>query len=45
MLMTLEVSFTLLDYIYSTGVTHDDRHIFREQASAVGANFLLPFCK
>ncbi len=26
-LMTLEVSFLLLENIYSTGVTNDDRHI------------------
>ncbi len=26
-LMTLEVSFLLIERIYSTGVTHDDRHM------------------
>ncbi len=26
-LMTLEVSFILLDNIFSTGITHDDRHL------------------
>ncbi len=26
-LMTLEVSFMLLENIYSTGVTHDDHHM------------------
>jgi hypothetical protein len=26
-LMTLEVSFTLLEIIFSTGVTHDDHHM------------------
>jgi hypothetical protein len=26
-LMTLEVSFKLLDNIYSTGITHDDNHM------------------
>jgi hypothetical protein len=26
-LMTLEVSFLLLENIYSTGVTHDDHHM------------------
>jgi hypothetical protein len=26
-LMTLEVSFMLLEEIHSTGVTHDDRHV------------------
>ncbi len=27
-LITLEVSFTLLENIFSTGVTHDDRHLW-----------------
>ncbi len=26
-LTTLEVSFVLLDNIYSTGITHDDHHL------------------
>jgi hypothetical protein len=26
-LTTLEVSFMLLDNVYSTGITHDDRHM------------------
>ncbi len=29
-LTTLEVSFTLLENIYSTAITHDDRNIFIE---------------
>jgi hypothetical protein len=34
-LTTLEVSFTLIENIYSTGITHDDRKIFIVQATEV----------
>ena len=32
-LMTREVSFTLLENIYSTDITHDDRNMFIVQAT------------
>jgi hypothetical protein len=31
--MTLEVSFTILEHIYCTGVTHDNHHILIVQAT------------
>ncbi len=37
-LMTLEVSFTLIENIYTTGVNHDDDNIFKAQTTGL-------FCK
>jgi hypothetical protein len=34
-LTTLEVSFTLLANIYSTGITHNDRNIFIVKATGL----------
>ncbi len=34
-LTTLEVLFMLLANIYSTGITHDDRNIFKVQATGL----------
>jgi hypothetical protein len=42
-LMTLEVSFMLLDNIYSTGLTHDCQNIFMVQAvNTKGGSITVP---
>ncbi len=38
-LVTLEVSFMLLENIYSTGITHDDCNIFIVQATSLTIKF------
>jgi hypothetical protein len=35
-LTTLEVSFMVLEHIYSTGVTHDDRHLLSSYFYSTG---------